>query len=75
MPNGNGKGPRGAGSMTGRGNGFCSGSSEPGCKNRNALTNKQEEQPTSVASVNSSCRGPLGCGTGRTRRGGRAGGE
>jgi hypothetical protein len=36
MPRGDGRGPTGAGPMTGRGSGFCSGSSVPGFLNRAA---------------------------------------
>ena len=36
MPRGDGRGPAGAGPMTGRGSGFCSGSSVPGFLNRAA---------------------------------------
>lgn len=63
MPNGNGKGPRGAGAMTGRGKGFCNGSSAPGWKHRDAIAKESEEQSRSAEP--SPCRGPLGCGVGR----------
>lgn len=60
MPNGNGRGPMGAGSKTGRGRGFCNGSAMPGTINRESEQDQTAEQQ--MATIG--CRGPQGCGTG-----------
>ena len=58
MPNGNGQGPGNAGSMTGRGRGFCSGSGMPGRLNN-------ELPDIGTVEQQQGCRGPQGCGTGQ----------
>lgn len=69
MPNGNGQGPMNAGSKTGRGRGFCSGSGMPGAMNRDTLQPATEEQQRMA-----DCHGPKNCATGMKAGNGRRGG-
>ncbi|MBV5339446.1 MAG: DUF5320 domain-containing protein [Deltaproteobacteria bacterium] len=71
MPNGNGKGPMNAGSKSGRGLGFCSGSGMPGRLNRETVKDQTvvEQQPKT------DYRGQQECGNGiRFGNGSRNGG-
>ncbi|MDD2540297.1 MAG: DUF5320 domain-containing protein [Desulfuromonadaceae bacterium] len=52
MPQGNGQGPLHAGSMTGRGRGFCSGSGMPGRFNQESAQNQ-----AAVKKSMTGCRG------------------
>ncbi len=62
MPRGDGSGPMGTGSMTGRAAGYCAGYPVPGFMN-----------PTNPTGGRGSIRGGFGCGFGRGFRGGGRG--
>lgn len=69
MPNGNGQGPMNAGSKTGRGRGFCSGSGIPVAMNRETVqAGTAEQQNTEGCSWPQN--GATGMKTGNGRRNG-----
>jgi len=69
MPNKNGQGPMNAGSMTGRRRGNCRVRTETGEQAQQLHGQDAGQQD------NESCRGPMGCGTGKRAGGGRCGGQ
>ena len=71
MPNGNGKGPMNAGSKSGRGLGFCSGSGMPGRLNRETVQDQTVVEPP----PKTDCRGPQGYGNGLRSGNGRRNGD
>lgn len=65
MPNKNGQGPQGSGSLTGRGRGMCRGNGTP------EHVNCRTELPSSERATRQSergCKGPRGCGVGLKRQ-------
>lgn len=61
MPNGNRKGPSGAGSVTGRGRGFCNGTAETVRPEPETVQGVAVKEQQLFATT---CRGPRGCGNG-----------
>lgn len=59
MPNRNGQGPQGNGSMSGRGNGNCRGNRHADCR---------ADQNLEVSAADNLCRGPGKCGAGIKQR-------
>jgi len=71
MPNGNGQGPMNAGSRSGRGRGFCSGSGLPETMPGERVQGVATEQQQGTAG----CRAPQSCGSGMNAGNGRRSGN
>lgn len=66
MPRGNGTGPMGMGSMTGRGQGYCAGNNTPGAANGGGWTGAGAGRGTGMGFARG-CRGAGGGGRGMGR--------